>query len=251
MKGWIETNGVGIHWRVDGDPTGAPVLFLNSLGTDLRLWDDLVPMFNHRRIIRMDTRGNGLSDAPETDYSLDGLVEDTAAVVRHLGLTKLTVVGVSLGGMIAQALAAAFPDRVERLVLSNTAARMGHPTLWAERMDVVRAHGMDQIADDILDRWFGSSFRSQSSSQLWRNMLTRTPQTGYLGFALCWPRQILARLDRQFPVPRLSLGGQKMAQVRPKLCALWPTLFPMPNTKRSKLLVICPWLKRQSSSQRF
>ena len=209
MIGWIERGGVGIHWREDGDPNGAPVLLLNSLGTDLRLWEEILPMLGSRRIIRVDTRGHGLSDAPETGYSLDALAEDVVTVIQCLNLTNLTVAGVSLGGMVAQALTTKLPDHVERLILSNTAAQMGNPKLWNARIEAVLDQGLEGIADAILDRWFASSYRSKSPIRLWRNMLIRTPATGYIGCCAALAKADLTEMAPTISCPTLLIGGSE------------------------------------------
>lgn len=226
MIGWIENGRVGIHWREDGDPTGEPVLFLNSLGTDLRLWDEILPMLGSRRIIRMDTRGHGLSDAPDTGYTLDALVEDTVAVVRHLRPAKLTVVGVSLGGMIAQALALALPEYVERLILSNTATRMGNSTLWRQRIEAVRIGGLEGIADAILDRWFASSHSTQSPIQFWRNMLARTPKAGYIGCCATLAEADLSEMAPAISCPSLVIGGSEDGASPPEIVRALASTIP-------------------------
>jgi 3-oxoadipate enol-lactonase len=159
MNATLETNGTTLHWRQDGDPQGAPVLLLNSLGTDLHLWDAVIPHLSGHRVIRLDTRGHGHSDAPTGDYTLAQLVADATALIDHLALPRLSVVGVSLGGMMAQALAAQMPDRIARVVLSNTAPRLGTAQAWADRIAAVRTGGIESIADAILDRLIHNAHR--------------------------------------------------------------------------------------------
>lgn len=207
MSEWFEHNGVGLHWREDGDPNGPPVLMLNSLGTDLRLWDPILPHLTDYRVIRMDTRGHGLSDAPDTNYALSSLTEDALGLVEHLGLTRLSIMGVSLGGMMAQAMAAAAPELVDRVVLSNTAQKMGTLRLWAERIDAVRTGGVASIAEAILDRWFAPDFRHGDNIGLWRNMLTRTPAQGYAGCCAALAAADLSDTAPRIACPALVIGG--------------------------------------------
>ena len=90
---------VALHWREDGDPGGAPVVFANSLGTDLRLWDDIVPLLPPGlRIIRYDKRGHGLSSCPPAPYSMGALVTDAERLLEHLGVRACVFVGLSIGG---------------------------------------------------------------------------------------------------------------------------------------------------------
>lgn len=209
MTRWLDHKGVGLHWREDGDPDGAPLLLLNSLGTDLRLWDGILPQLSAYRVIRMDTRGHGLSDAPDTDYTLAMLVEDAAALIDHLRLQRLSVIGVSLGGMMAQALAARMPDLIARLVLSNTALRSGTDDLWSARMAAVRSAGLESIADAVLDRWFASAFRDGPEIGIWRNMLTRTPAQGYIGCCAALAKADLSAISTQIACPTLVIAGSE------------------------------------------
>jgi 3-oxoadipate enol-lactonase len=171
-----------LHWRADGDPEGRPVVFANSLGTDLTLWDAVLPLLpGGLRLIRFDTRGHGQSTVPPPPYALDDLVGDAEALLDHLHVRGAVFVGLSLGGMIAQGLAARRPDPVAARVLSNTAARMGTPGMWQDRIAAVEAGGIATVAEPILDRWFGPGFRASGAVAPWRAMLTGTPRDGYLG----------------------------------------------------------------------
>ena len=205
----FDHDGVSLHWREDGDPTGPAVLLLNSLGTDLRLWDGFVPHLSGHRVIRMDTRGHGLSDAPDGPYSLKVLAGDASALIDYLGLTALSVIGVSLGGMMAQVLAAEMPDRIQRVVLSNTAERMGTPGMWNDRIAAVQSGGFASIADAVLDRWFAPGFGSGADIALWRNMLTRTPAKGYAGCCTALAKADLGALSPRIACPTLVIGGSE------------------------------------------
>jgi 3-oxoadipate enol-lactonase len=200
VTGWFEHDGLGLHWREDGDPQGLPVLLLNSLGTDLRLWDAVVAqMPAGLRIIRIDTRGHGLSDAPDELYALDELVRDVEALIDDLDLRDLVIAGVSLGGMMAQSLAARRPELVRALLLSNTGLCMGDKRLWHDRILTVSATGLLSIADAILDRWFAPAFRHDPDIGRWRNMLVRTSPIGYAGCC-----GALADADLRATAPRIT-----------------------------------------------
>jgi 3-oxoadipate enol-lactonase len=141
--------------RVDG-PDGAPAVVLsNSLGTDMRMWDPQLAALTRRfRVVRYDTRGHGGSPVPQAEQTIAGLAEDLLGLLDHLGLARASVAGVSLGGMTAMQLASTAPERVDRLVLCATSARLGPPEMWRERADTVRAEGMAALADATLRRWF-------------------------------------------------------------------------------------------------
>jgi 3-oxoadipate enol-lactonase len=177
-------NSILTHHAVTGDPDGIPVVFANSLGTDLRVWDRLLPLLPQSlRLVRYDMRGHGLSDAPEGDYFMGDLVADVAALMDALGLKDAVFVGLSIGGVVAQGLAAERPDLVRAAVLSNTAAKIGTEESWRDRIATVRAGGIDAIADGVLEKWFTRRFHAERADELaaWRHMLTRTPLDGYCG----------------------------------------------------------------------
>ena len=135
-----ELDGLRVHYRDDGDPAGAPVVFANSLGTDLRLWDEVIPLLPAGlRLVRYDKRGHGLTDCPAGPYKMGILVSDAERLMDHLGLRDAMFVGLSIGGMIAQGLAVKRPDLVRAMVLSNTAAKIGTPEMWQQRIDGVRS----------------------------------------------------------------------------------------------------------------
>ncbi|RBI87568.1 3-oxoadipate enol-lactonase [Rhodosalinus halophilus] len=177
-----DLNGLRLHWREDGDPDGAPVVFANSLGTDLRLWDKVIPLMpSGLRLIRYDKRGHGLSDCPRGPYSMGQLVTDAERLLDHLGVRDCVFVGLSIGGMIAQGLAVKRMDQLRAVVLSNTAARIGTAEMWAERVETARGQGIEAMADGVMQRWFTAAFRETDEFAAWRNMLIRQPAEGYAG----------------------------------------------------------------------
>ena len=173
---------VRLHYRIDGDPDGAPIVFANSLGTDLRLWDPILPHLPAGlKIIRYDKRGHGLSTCPPGPYSMGALVRDVEKLLDHLAVKDAMFVGLSIGGMIAQGLAVKRLDLVRAMVLSNTAAKMGTKDMWQDRIDAIKANGLEALADPVMERWFGKDFRATAELELWRNMLVRQPAEGYAG----------------------------------------------------------------------
>ena len=124
-------------------------------------------------------RGHGLSDAPEGDYFMGDLVADAAgADGRASAFSDAVFVGLSIGGVVAQGLAAERPDLVRAAVLSNTAAKIGTEASWRERIATVRAGGIEAIADGVMENWFTRRFHAERADELalWRHMLTRTPR---------------------------------------------------------------------------
>jgi 3-oxoadipate enol-lactonase len=173
---------VQLHYRVDGDPDGAPIVFANSLGTDLRVWDAVVGRLPAGlRIIRYDKRGHGLSSCPPAPYSMGALVRDAERLLDHLQVRDCMFVGLSIGGMIAQGLAVKRLDQIRALVLSNTAAKIGTAEMWKERVQTVQSGGIEALADAVMERWFARGFRATPELQLWRNMLVQQSRDGYAG----------------------------------------------------------------------
>ena len=171
-----------LHYVEDGDPNGAPLVFVNSLGTDTRVWDDVIPLLpDGLRIIRFDKRGHGQSDCPPAPYAMGTLVRDTEQLLDHLQVKDAVLVGLSIGGMIGQGLAVKRLDLLRGLGLSNTAAKIGQPKMWQDRIDALQEGGMAALVDNILERWFTKPFRASEAAAEWRQRLLDTPLDGYIG----------------------------------------------------------------------
>lgn len=215
-----------LHVRIDGPEDGPAVLFANSLGTDLRLWDKVIPLIASRhRVIRYDKRGHGLS-ALGGGECLQDHVDDAVAIITGLARGPVLFVGLSIGGLIAQSVAHQRPDLVRALVLSNTAARLGTAESWAARIAAIEAGGMDAIADAVMERWFAPTFRERAEAALWRAMLIRTPQAGYIAAcqALAAADQTAATATLRLPV--LALAGEKDGASPPPLVRTLAKLIP-------------------------
>ena len=223
----FDTGKVKLHYRVDGDPSGAPIVFANSLGTDLRLWDAVLPLLPPGlRIIRYDKRGHGLSDCPEAPYSMGALVKDVESLLAHLEVRECVFVGLSIGGLIAQGLAAKRLDIVRALVLSNTGAKIATREIWGDRIDTIRRHGMPAIGDATMKRWFSKDFREKPEMAAWRNMLISTPAEGYIGCA-----EAIAGTDFYTPtaalrLPCLGIAGSEDDATPPDLVRETVDLIP-------------------------
>jgi 3-oxoadipate enol-lactonase len=182
-----------IHHRFDG-PVGAPVVVLpSSLGTSLDLWDANVPAWSGSfRVLRYDQRGHGRSDAPPSPFTVDDLGQDLVLLLDELALERVSLCGLSLGGATAMWVAANAPERVDSLVLACTAARFGEPGPWRDRAALVRAHGLEPIADGVISRWFTHGFADEQPELVaaFRRLLASTPVEGYAGCC-----EALARWD--------------------------------------------------------
>ena len=177
-------DGCPIHVQVEGRE-GAPALMLsNSLGTNLTMWDDQVPAFaEHFRVIRYDRRGHGQSGVPQGPYSMERFGRDVIAVLDALGIAKTNWCGLSMGGMVGQWLGAYAPNRVEKLVLSNTNSYYADKGPWNDRIKFVRENGLDPLVDANMQRWFTEGFRARAPQTMARMkaMFIATKLPGYIG----------------------------------------------------------------------
>ncbi|MGF1625332.1 MAG: 3-oxoadipate enol-lactonase [Alphaproteobacteria bacterium] len=212
----------------DAGPQRGPVLvYANSLGTDLRVWDAVVPLLPGFRHIRWDKPGHGLSDLAG-DRPISAHAADLAALLYRLAIPRAVVVGLSVGGMIAQALAAAEPSLVAGLVLCDTAHRIGPAEMWDARIAAVADGGMEPIADAVMERWFSTRFRADRAPELalWRNMLVRTPADGYTAMCRAIRDADLTEAARGIRVPTLCLAGSEDLATPPALVRSTADLIP-------------------------
>jgi 3-oxoadipate enol-lactonase len=177
-------DGCRIAFSIAG-PEAAPALVLsNSLATDRGLWNTQIgPLTERFRVLSYDTRGHGRSDAPVVAYSVERLGRDVLSLMDASGVARAHVCGVSIGGLTALWMGVHAPERVNRLVLANTAARIGSLELWAERMRLAGTEGLGVLADGTMARWFTAAFRLAEPDTIARMRATmlRVPVTGYLG----------------------------------------------------------------------
>lgn len=215
----ISTSDITIHIQDEGPRDGRAVVLANSLGTDLRIWDALLPLLPAGlRIVRFDKRGHGLTDATPAPYSMDQLVADAEAVCDGLSLRDVTFVGLSIGGLIGQGLAARRPDVIRALVLMDTAAQIGTAQLWQDRIDTINRDGIAALAGPILERWFTPAFRDADPEfPLWRNMLTRTTVAGYAGCCAAIAGADLTESTRALTLPVLAMAGDQDGSTPPYL----------------------------------
>ena len=172
----------GLDHRLSG-PEGAPVLVLsNSLGTTQELWAKQLPALAERfRVLTYDHPGHGVSDLPQERPTVESLTDSLVTLLDELQLERVSLCGVSLGGMVGITLALEEPARVGRLVLACTSAYVGPPEGWAERTRMVRTRGMEAVADTVIGRWFTPEFEDEEPQTVarFRAMLAATPPEGY------------------------------------------------------------------------
>ncbi len=217
---FVRVNGIVLHYDDRGDTTLPTIVFSNSLGTDFRIWDGVVGQLGGgARIIRYDKRGHGLSEAPPAPYVMTDHVDDLAALLDHLGVKKAAIIGLSVGGMIAQGLAALRPNLVSALVLSDTGHKIGTSEMWDERISAIQSGGIASLADGIMERWFTPAYRSPDNPDFagYVAMLTRTTANGYTGTSAAIRDCDLTESTRAISVPTLCIVGDQDGSTPPDL----------------------------------
>lgn len=215
----VQANGIDIHTQWEG-PEGAPVLLLsNSLGTRLEMWDDQIgALTEHFRVLRYDSRGHGRSSAPDRDYTIDELGRDAVALLDVMELDRVWYCGLSKGGMVGQWLGCNAPDRVHKLVLSNTAAHLGPRDLWDERVRVSREQGMEALVDVILQRWLTEAFRASSPErvEIVKSQVLTTPGYGYAACSAAIRDMDLREAIKAITTPTLVIAGAEDPATTPE-----------------------------------
>lgn len=215
-----------MNYHDSGARGGMPILFANSLGTDLRMWDGVTAALPGLRCIGFDKPGHGLSATPAQPWTVEDMAQDVIALMDHLGIARAIVAGCSVGGLIAQAVAVAYPDRVSGLILSNTAAQIGTAEMWAARISALRAGGIAAISAAILERWFAPAFLNSPDSLPWQMMLLRCDLDGYIGTCEALAKADLRAHLPALRVPTLVLAGSEDQATPPALVAQTAALIP-------------------------
>jgi 3-oxoadipate enol-lactonase len=208
-----------LHYRDEGPRDGPALVFSNSLGTDFRVWDALLPHLPAGwRIVRYDKRGHGLSSLPEGPWSIADHAADLAGLMDALGVRGAVICGLSVGGLIAQRIALSRPELARALVLCDTAARIGSDEMWSTRVATVREGGIEAIHDANMARWFTETFRADPARlQPWSAMLTRTPVEGYVRTAEAIRACDLTGETRGLRLPCLAVAGEADGSTPPDL----------------------------------
>ncbi len=215
---FLELDDIKLHYREDGDPGGAPLVFANSLGTTLHLWDpimDLLP--KSLRIIRYDMRGHGQTDVPKPPYTMGAMVRDVEQLMDHLAVKDALFVGLSVGGLVAQGIATKRMDLVRAMVLSNTAAKIGTHEIWQGRFDMINEGGMEAVADATMERWFSKAWHGTPQIGPWRDMLTATKPDGYIGCGHAIAGTDFYTTTAALTLPTLAIAGAEDGATPPDL----------------------------------
>lgn len=225
----MTVNGVMLHYQLQGPQHLPLMVFSNSLGTDLRVWESLLPLLApHYRFLRYDKRGHGLSACPPAPYQLQDHINDLIGLLDGLAVSQVTLCGLSVGGMIVQGVAAQRPELVSNLIICDSAHKIGPAQGWEDRIHTVRKHGLEHIADAVMERWFAAEFRTQRPNDLaaWRNMMARTPLEGYVGTCAAIRDADLTASSAQLTQPTLCIVGDQDGATPPALVESTAALIP-------------------------
>jgi 3-oxoadipate enol-lactonase len=179
----VENGQVRLYYETTGVASREVLVLSNSLGSNLHMWDKVFPLLESTyEVVRYDSRGHGRSSVPPGPYSINQLGRDLLFLLDHLGIERVNLCGLSLGGMVAMWMGIYAPQRVHRMVLANTGARILTPEMWDQRIATVHESGMAQLAAATLERWFTPSYRNEQAADMEtiRNMIAATDPAGYI-----------------------------------------------------------------------
>jgi 3-oxoadipate enol-lactonase len=206
---FVRVNGITMHVQVRGKVEAPPVLLLHSLGTALQLWDGVAELLSARyRPVQIDLRGHGLTSVPRGSYTIDDMAADVVGAVEAMDIAEVHVVGVSLGGAVAQRLGVMMRGRVRSLVLLSTATSFPPRVLWLERAAAVRNAGIEQFVESSLARWVSAASLDTTAADGLRAMLRRTDPEGYAASAEALAAVNLADDAGTLDVPTLIMVGE-------------------------------------------
>ncbi len=221
----IDRAGVTLHATEQG--AGRDVVLVHALGLDHHVWDEMIAhMPNNIRIICADMRGHGQSDVPDGPYSMGALIADLEAICVALNVKDAIVVGLSIGGMIAQGLAVKRLDLVRGLVLSNTAAKIAQPSVWRKRIEAIQVNGLGDISDDTIQRWFSKDFLRDGDVAHWRNQILQTNVTGYAACCAAIAGTDFFTPTSSLRLPTLGIAGSEDGSTPPDLVRETINLIP-------------------------
>jgi 3-oxoadipate enol-lactonase len=223
-------NDIVVHYdfqRVKGEKP--VVVFINSLGTDFRIWNEVRTRLNKdASTLVYDKRGHGLSDIGNTPYTIEQLASDLIALLDRLSIKRTIICGLSVGGLIAQGVYAARPDLVTGLILSNTAHKIGTAEMWNARIAAIQQDGLTSILDATMPRWFTPVYRRPDNPayRAYCNMFVRQPLDGYAATCAALREADLTEVAKNVSVPTLCLVGDQDGSTPPTLVRELASLIP-------------------------
>ena len=215
---FIDLKGDRFHYAVDGQESAPALILSNSLGCTLAMWEPQVPAFSkHFRVVRYDQRGHGQTAVTPGPYSFKQLAEDVIALMDALKIQKAHFLGLSMGGGTGQWLGVHHAGRINKLILSNTAAKFGTPDVWNARIESVKKGGMSVVADATMERWFTAGFRAKAPQEVEKikKTLLATKVEGYVACSEGIRDADLQEIIRGIKLPTMVIAGSHDAGTPP------------------------------------
>ncbi|GEO85367.1 MULTISPECIES: 3-oxoadipate enol-lactonase [Alphaproteobacteria] len=223
-------NDIPVHYELLGEPDAKNlVVFSNSLGTDFRIW---LPLFDELSedisVLLYDSRGHGLTGGADKPFGMADLVDDLIALVEHVGIKRAVFCGLSVGGLICQGVWQKRPDMVKKLVLCDTAAKIGAPDAWNARIDAIAKDGLESIADNVMERWFTADFHQERADDLagYRLMMSRQAVAGYSSTCAAIRDTDFTNALATISVPVLCVVGDQDGSTPPELVKATASAIP-------------------------
>lgn len=227
---FLRIGDVVISHDIVGAGSGKPAIaFINSLGTDRRIWNQVVEALSSEyTLLTFDKRGHGLSDLANPPYRIEDFADDLIGLIEHYDLTDVTLCGLSVGGLIALSTYQKRPDLIRGILFADTAQKIGTPEFWAARIDAVETNGIGSILEPIMSRWFTAPYRQNDNADYrgYCNMLLRQPVEGYAGTCAAIRDADFTETAKQLGVPALCVVGAADGSTPPDLVRSLSELVP-------------------------
>ena len=221
---FVNINGHTLHYNFipcssNDKASDTTFIFINSLGTDFRIWNEVAELLKpYGNILLFDNRGHGLSSIVEGTAVVDDFADDAEGLLKHLSIKKCIPVGLSVGGMIAQILAVHTPSKFPKLILCDTRHKIGNAQIWNDRIAAINEKGLASISDGVMQRWFSKSFHETHPEKVagYKNMLERTPPKGYIQTCVAIRDGDLTETAKQIKIPTLCIVGSEDKSTSPE-----------------------------------
>ena len=216
---FISSNGRVIHYSYSNNNSDQTFLFINSLGTDFRIWDEVVnDLKAFGNILLYDKRGHGLSDLAQTKNGLKDYADEAYYLLEKLSINNCIVIGISVGGMIAPILAYYHPERVKKIIVCGAANKIGNSQTWNERIEQVRSNGLKSMTESLMKRWFSPSFTEKYPERVagYKNMVERCYIEGYIETCEAIRDEDITEISKSLKMPTLCIAGSEDQSVPPE-----------------------------------
>jgi 3-oxoadipate enol-lactonase / 4-carboxymuconolactone decarboxylase len=217
---FIKINNATLHYEYLNTHRDTTFIFINSLGTDFRIWDGVVADLKHYgNILRFDKQGHGLSSLSDNTTLIEHYVQDVLGLMDALGIEKAVIIGLSIGGIIGQYLAIHHANRLEKLILSNTAPKIGTDDTWNARINKVKTEGIGSITEGVMKVWFSDTFHQTRPDALqgYKTLLALSNTEGYIRACNAIRQNDLSAQIQEIKTPTLCFAGTNDGSTPPDL----------------------------------